>query len=96
MALGELDRIVESLVNRGLISPKMVGRQVGQATINELQNLGSSLGTSNAIHANNSIKNTNQLKQQILNNSTTNLGKASNMKIDENLIVPLQLGTHLR
>lgn len=43
MAVGDIERLVEGLVNRGLVSPKMVGRTVGQATIDELQNLGSDI-----------------------------------------------------
>lgn len=48
MAVGDIERMVEGLVNRGLISPKMVGRSVGQATIEELKNLGSNLAESSA------------------------------------------------
>lgn len=46
MAVGDIERLVEGLVGRGLISPKMVGRTVGQATIDELQNLGRSVNES--------------------------------------------------
>lgn len=48
MAVGDIEQLVDSLVNRGLVSPKMVGRAVGQATINELQNLGRNVGQSQA------------------------------------------------
>ncbi len=46
MAVGDIERLVEGLVNRGLVSPKMVGRTVGQATIDTLQNLGKDMATS--------------------------------------------------
>jgi hypothetical protein len=46
MAVGDIERLVEGLVNRGIVSPKMVGRTVGQATIDELQNLGRSVNES--------------------------------------------------
>lgn len=53
--VGETERLVDSLVNRGLVAPKFVGRQVGQATIEELKNLGTSLATSQATRRNEDI-----------------------------------------
>lgn len=46
MAVGDIEQLVEGLVNRGLVSPKMVGRTVGQATIEQLKNLGNNVAES--------------------------------------------------
>lgn len=46
--VGDLEHLVENLVGRGLVAPKFVGRQVGQAMIEELSSLGSNLAQSSA------------------------------------------------
>lgn len=46
--VGELDTIVENLVGRGLVAPKFVGRQVGQAMIENLKSLPQALAESQA------------------------------------------------
>lgn len=67
-SLGELDRIVESLVGRGLVAPKFVGRQVGQALINELSNLPANIATSQATRASQDIKRQSDFARQVSSN----------------------------
>ena len=63
--IGDLDSIVNNLVGRGLVSPKMVGRSVGQALIEELKNLPSNLAQSSAIRSNTQSRRLSTFQNQI-------------------------------
>ncbi len=68
MAVGDIEQLVEGLVNRGLVSPKMVGRTVGQATLSELSNLGKSITESQLNLERERLQRLDQLKQETAKN----------------------------
>lgn len=69
--VGELDRLVEGLVGRGLVAPKFVGRQVGQAMINELSNLPSNIAESSATRINQQSQRLADFQNQVIKNLPT-------------------------
>lgn len=67
--VGELERLVEGLVNRGLVAPKFVGRQVGQSLIDELSNLGRNVATSQATRQQEQVSRLSDFQRQVLKSS---------------------------
>ena len=71
--VGELETLVDNLVNRGLVSPKFVGRQVGQALIDELTNVGSDVARNQSILQQRQSSSLKSLQKDLLD--TTGLPK---------------------
>lgn len=75
--VGELERIVDNLVNRGLVAPKFVGRQVGQAVINDLRDLGSNLATSQATRASEERSRLSNFQRSLIQAPQMSIGSSS-------------------
>lgn len=67
--IGDLDRLVENLVGRGLVAPKFVGRQIGQSLIEELNNLDTNIATSAASMKNEEVNRLKEFQTQVSKNS---------------------------